>query len=198
MCFGLGTLFARLFLEGERAPASLSTELEYTTISICDEVLANLPQDEIEVFSGVPAEVDFSSNPDAALFRTTITEQAKEGPNFAGHYTLATWGAGMERQGYAVIDAKTGEIIAYEPYIEFLVSVGLSCSVDSSILTLNPKYQDYQDNAFLKSQIGRPVTDVARDNPEAQKARIYYQLYEHNDGAGLRTVCVENLLDGTF
>lgn len=196
--FGIGILFSQTVLKGYSDSADLPIESEYTTVSICDEVLANLPQDEIEVFTGKPAEVDFSSNPEAYLFRTTIREQAAKGPDFAGHFTIAAWGCGVECQGYAIIDAITGKVVVYEPYMKFHVAEGLSGSVDSSILTLNPKYQDYQDNAFLKSQIGRPVADVARGNPEAEKARIYYQLYEHDGGASLRTVCVENHLDGTF
>jgi len=41
-------------------------------------------------------------------FRTVIQEAAKEGPNFAGHYTLAEWGCGAGCVSMAVVDSKTG------------------------------------------------------------------------------------------
>lgn len=193
--FGLGILFSQVILQEKDDPRSLPTEREYTSVSICDEVLANLPQDKVEVFTGEPAEVDFSSNPDAALFRTTISEQAKDGPNFAGHYTVATWGAGMERQGYAIIDAKTGRIIMYEPFMQFQVSDGLFFSVNSTILTLNPKSSD---NDYLASIKGKSVAEMVQEDFEAHKARIYYRLNERENSVNLSTLCVENLLDGTF
>lgn len=192
--FGLGLLSYHVLFSNSKTADNLEV-IQPTTVSICDEVLANLPQDEGEVFTGEAAEVDFSSNPDAALFRTTITEQAKEGPNFAGHYTVATWGAGMERQGYAIIDAKTGRIVMHEPFMQFQVSEGLSYSVDSSILTLNPKSSNEEYLATIK---GKSVAEMVQEDFEAHKARIYYLLEEGESGASLRTLCVENMLDGTF
>jgi hypothetical protein len=44
------------------------------------------------------------------MFRTMITTQAKGQPNFAGHYTLATWGCGSDCRGFALIDARTGRV----------------------------------------------------------------------------------------
>ena len=64
----------------------------------------------LERFEGVPAQVDFSTNPDMLRFVTRITEGAKEGPNFAGHYTLISWGCGTECQSGVVVDAQTGAI----------------------------------------------------------------------------------------
>lgn len=42
-------------------------------------------------------------------FRTTIRESAQDGPNFAGHYTLAEWGCGAGCVSMAIVDAKTGQ-----------------------------------------------------------------------------------------
>ena len=192
--FGLGMLSHDALLPNRKSADDVSVT-QPATVSICDEVLANLPQDKVEVFTGEPAEVDFSSNPDAALFRTTITEQAKEGPNFAGHYTLATWGAGMERQGYAIIDAKTGRIVIFEPVMQFQVSEGFFYSIDSDILTLNPKSSSEE---FLASVKGKSVAEIVQEDFEAHKARIYYRLNEFESGVSLSTLCVENILDGTF
>lgn len=193
--FGLGILFSQTLLQEASYSSNPSTKREYTTVSICDEVLANLPRDEAEVFTGEPAEVDFSSMPEAYLYRTTIRDQAKEGPNFAGHYTVATWGCGTECEGYAIVDAITGRVVVYESYISFQVSDGVNYNLDGNILTVNPKSTKTE---YLESIKGKTVAEVVRDDYEAHKARIYYQLVEEPDGAYLTEICVENLLDGTF
>ena len=46
----------------------------------------------------------------AWYFRTRIREAARQKPNFAGHYVLATWGCGAECLSSAIIDVKTGEV----------------------------------------------------------------------------------------
>ena len=46
----------------------------------------------------------------AWYFRTRIREAARQMPNFAGHYVLATWGCGAECLSSAIIDVKTGEV----------------------------------------------------------------------------------------
>ncbi|MBI2816195.1 MAG: hypothetical protein HYX72_04580 [Acidobacteria bacterium] len=46
----------------------------------------------------------------ARLYRTTIREAAKSGPDFAGYYTIAMWGCGSECTHFVVIDARTGKI----------------------------------------------------------------------------------------
>ncbi|MGH9967421.1 MAG: hypothetical protein ACREBG_06260 [Pyrinomonadaceae bacterium] len=73
----------------------------------------NLPR-----FEGYPAQEKFMgkpapaiiSHPRARLFRTMIRTQARNEPNFAGRYTLATWGCGSGCQGFAMIDAQTGRV----------------------------------------------------------------------------------------
>ena len=47
-----------------------------------------------EMYKGKPAPVMLYSKR-ARLYRTVLREGAKEGPNFAGHYTIVTWGAGL-------------------------------------------------------------------------------------------------------
>lgn len=44
------------------------------------------------------------------LFRTMIREGAKDGPNFAGHYSLTTWGCGTGCNMFAIIDSATGDV----------------------------------------------------------------------------------------
>lgn len=73
-----------------------------------------------ERFAGTPA----APIPRTRLqrnFRTVIREAAKSGPNFAGHYALATWGCGAGCVSIAVVDEKNGtttdgpfEILGYD------------------------------------------------------------------------------------
>jgi len=53
----------------------------------------------------------------ARLYRTVLREGAKRGPNFAGHYTIVTWGAGLATFSMAVVDAKTGRVY-FPPFEE--------------------------------------------------------------------------------
>jgi hypothetical protein len=43
-------------------------------------------------------------------FRTAIRDGAKAGPNFAGHYTVVSWGCGSSCFQLAVVDAITGRV----------------------------------------------------------------------------------------
>lgn len=61
-------------------------------------------------FRGVPAKPDVRSHPRSRLFRTMIRRGAQEGPNFAGHYTLVTWGCGTGCVGVAIVDAVSGKV----------------------------------------------------------------------------------------
>jgi len=63
-----------------------------------------------EVFDGRPAPVDFRSHPKARRFRTALKAAAEHGPNFAGHYTILTWGCGTACQELAIIDAENGHV----------------------------------------------------------------------------------------
>jgi hypothetical protein len=44
------------------------------------------------------------------MYRTQLRGWAKEKPNFAGHYILATWGCGTGCTQIAIIDAITGKV----------------------------------------------------------------------------------------
>jgi len=92
-----------------------------------------------EVYSGVPVEVNFSSDPDAVNFKTRLVDGAAKGPNFAGHYTVITWGCGTSCMVVAIIDAKTGKVNilpGVNPWVE------LGYRIDSSLLVVNddPKF----------------------------------------------------------
>ena len=81
--------------------------------SVCEQKLQIQGLYPINNYEGAPALVNFSKFPKAKLYYTAITESASLGPNFAGHFTVITWGCGTDCFQYAVVDAITGEIIAY-------------------------------------------------------------------------------------
>jgi hypothetical protein len=97
----------------------------------------SFPVEKISCNSSVP--VNLSNNPNASKFRTVLTEGAKQGVNFAGHYTIVTWGCGTSCQVLAVIDRQTGQV--YFP--EIVASVGFDYQIDSSLLIVNP-FQNLQ------------------------------------------------------
>lgn len=80
-------IFLSFLLGRFTTPKTLEIEKEYTSISICDEIVSKVDQ-KVEPFVGEIAAVNFDSLPEAKLFQSTITEQSSEGPNFAGHYTV--------------------------------------------------------------------------------------------------------------
>ncbi len=192
--FIISLIFLSFLLGRFTAPKVTKIETEHASVSICDEVISRVDTN-VEIFEEKPALVNFDSRPDAKLFQSTITEQSAEGPNFAGHYTVATWGCGTECQGFAIIDAITGEIVEYEPSIDHQVSEGLSHSLDSNLLVLNPKSNNQE---YLDSIKGSSVSKMVANDFEAHKARIYYQLLENNSEVYLHELCVENILDGQF
>jgi hypothetical protein len=89
------------------------------------------------IYSGVPAAVDFTSNPEASAFRTRITQGAAVGPNFAGHFTVIGWGCGTECQNHAIVDAVTGDIVQFGMTTES----GVSYRLDSTLFVMNIETQ---------------------------------------------------------
>ena len=105
-------------------------------------------------FSGTPAPA-IISHPRARLFRTMIQNQAKDQPNFAGHYHVATWGCGTDCQGLALIDARTGRVyfnpralnVAGVPYQD---EERLQFRLDSRLMIISGSvdgFNRYQDEA---------------------------------------------------
>lgn len=92
------------------------------------------PVSESERFDGDPAPVDLASDPIGPEFKTRLTEGAKNGPNFAGHFTVVEWGCGTMCAQFAIIDARTGQIYS----IPWGVQTGLEYRLDSTLLVLNP------------------------------------------------------------
>jgi len=85
--------------------------------------------------------IDLAGNRRARDFRTRLREAAEEGaksgPNFAGHYALASWGCGTGCLDWALVDLKTGKV-----------------STDEAMFSLENNRIDFQrekdDDAYAK------------------------------------------------
>jgi hypothetical protein len=87
-----------------------------------------------ESFSGSPAPVNLASHPQARRFRTVLQQGAKQGPNFAGKYTVVTWGCGTSCQAIGIINAGTGSVYMLDNPAE----AGVKFQLDSRLLVVNP------------------------------------------------------------
>ena len=65
-------------------------------------------------FKGTPAEPQLNTDLEHH-YRTQIRTQARRGPNFAGHFTVASWGCGSPCGKFVIIDARSGTI--YDPHV---------------------------------------------------------------------------------
>lgn len=110
-----------------------------------------------EIFRGKVVKARIKS-PEAKTYRTVITQEAKKGPNFAGHYTIVQWGCGTACSGFAIVDAKTGDV--YIP--NFYVSMGYG--LDSSL----------QEHDLLDYKIGSRLLVVTGSRNEKGQGQYFY------------------------
>jgi len=178
-------------------PQETTKQEQTLSRSICDKVIDSeyLP---VKKYEGKPAKVDFSSLPAAREYRTEITEQASDGINYAGHYTVAKWGCGTNCIGFAIIDAINGKVVYYAPHNE--EGNGLTYSFDSRILIHNEK----DDYSYYK---GKTIDElISSKEIQFGLPREYYLLIEKSDDGyewidgdiWLKKICVENVLDGVY
>jgi hypothetical protein len=82
---------------------------------------ANVPRFDqyrvTEIYKGKPAQPVIKSAADRE-FRTRIRDGAKDGPNFAGHFTIVDWGCGAGCVSIAIVDAANGT--TYNPPFKVL------------------------------------------------------------------------------
>jgi len=90
------------------------------------------PVDTVTLTQHAP--IDFDSHPKASTFRDALKYGIKEGPNFAQHYTIVTFGCGTTCQAFAIVDAYTGAV--YFP--DFVSSVGVKFRLNSNLLIVDP------------------------------------------------------------
>ena len=132
-----------LFSQGARGAETISAK-ELPTFD-------QYPVPPADIYDGIPTPVDLSSYKHADNYRTKLGEGAKKGPNFAGHYTVVTIGAGTQFQDNWVIDAQSGKIVA-----KFLSSIIPQYHIDSTLLIINPAdailakgYRDHPNQPVL-------------------------------------------------
>ena len=166
--------------------------------SVCEALIkreyedVRLQPDPVTIYNGKPAKVDFSKDLSYKTYHTEITTQAAEGPNFAGHYTLVSWGCGTGCMVYIILDAVTGKI-AYIPEKALLYSYP-SHTLESRMLIFNPKanYSDFE---------GKTLPEILKENNygEARWSRDYYEFDDSEvDKPWLYKLCSENVLDGVM
>jgi len=103
------------------------------------------------IYHGKPAPVRLSSHPQAKTFRTVLRDGEKGGPNFAGHYTVVTFGCGISCLRLAIVDARNGNVFfppQTQPNSYFMVtdqSPPYEYRLDSELLILTGAPQD-KDN----------------------------------------------------
>lgn len=125
--FGIALYYGVFYRSAVRLPADNGGEL--TCAPAFEEFKAG------ERYVGPVASVNFKSRPEAEQFRTAITDGAKSGPNFAGHYTVVSWGCGTSCQSSAIVDAVSGDITEYG----VLSMYELGFRADSNLLVINPE-----------------------------------------------------------
>jgi hypothetical protein len=80
-------------------------------------------------FEHYPAVANLKSTPVKPLlrthhdrdFRTQISTQSRNGPNFAGYFTIAKWGCGSPCTDFVIINMRTGTV--YDPVQPVVVPV---------------------------------------------------------------------------
>jgi hypothetical protein len=81
-----------------------------TTLLISSEAIPKFEDFRVTTqMSGPNAPVKLV-RPDERMFRTQLSEGAKEKPNFAGHYRFVGWGCGSVCAAGALIDLETGDV----------------------------------------------------------------------------------------
>lgn len=93
----------------------------------------------------VPAPLQLESNPRGALFKTRITESYREAePNFAGKYSIISWGCGASCGAFVIVDNTAGKI--YGDYISEKLtdggaSYGMDFNIESNLIIINPSQE---------------------------------------------------------
>jgi hypothetical protein len=112
--FGLVLLFAFRVIATASTPAEQDVITGCLPLTIDDTARFDPPTFEeypvLEEFQGPRSPPDIASHSLARQFRTMLRKGATEGPNFAGHYTITSWGCGSACVQFAIIDARNGRV----------------------------------------------------------------------------------------
>jgi hypothetical protein len=99
------------------------------------------------IYKGVPAPVDFSSSPESKQFKTVLKNGAAKGPNFAGSFTVVSWGCGTNCLEVAILSAESGKILS-----RLSTCGGVDYKLESALLISNPLDPDTMYPAGCKTE----------------------------------------------
>jgi hypothetical protein len=137
-------------------------------------------QDPLPTFADYPATGKLKGKPararirtkDARMYRTAITEGAKEGPNFAGHYTIVQWGCGTACLGFAIVDANTGRVTMSPFYVGMGYDLGdelrerdlIEYKLDSRLLIVTGTRDDRGQGQYFYAWDGKRLKLVRTEH----------------------------------
>lgn len=134
------------------------------------------------VYAGPVAVPDTEAHPRSRVFRTAIRADAARGVDFAGHYTLVSWGCGSGCSGYAIVDARSGRVF----HADALGVVDHLNVAHDEFASLGRELVDYRADSRLLVVIGGIDEDPARrgisyfvwEDERLQRIRFVHKPYE--------------------
>jgi hypothetical protein len=117
------------------------------------------------IYEGRPARPLLVTETDR-MFRTTIRQAVRKGPNFAGHYAIAYWGCGSSCTSFVVVDIVTGRV--YDDSTPFSL-IGVPFQGTST-------GRDYEGLVYER---GSRLL-IADGCPEDEKCGTYYYEWKKN------------------
>jgi hypothetical protein len=91
-----------------------------------------------------PATLDWSNSQIIKVDQQFISQSYTSGINLAGHFHLASRSCGQDCQEAAIVNAKTGRVIAFGANDDLISNNGWHFSPTSSLLVINPDSQNKQ------------------------------------------------------
>ena len=96
-----------------------------------------------------PAPVDLFSDPKARRFATVLRAGTRAGPNFAGRYTVISWGCGSPCVELAVVDARTGHVYMHPDRL-----------VRPPIFRRDSRLLAHDPTGFMTDTLGHPIFNL--------------------------------------
>ncbi len=121
-------------IDGKDSIFVIAKNLDFEKFELYEKIDSTITFEKykVPIYKGKLKSPDFSSLPGSKRFITRITEGCKEGVNFAGKYTLITWGCGSPCQSGVIVDRTNGKI-----YGDYSTAYGSEFRKDSKLIILN-------------------------------------------------------------
>lgn len=129
----------------EALPPSVAVAKQDIAKIVCPKPLL-LSSWLVEISTSSPLEINWSGYQLGSQEKQAISRSyQQQGVNLAGYFHLASWSCGADCQKAAIINAKSGRIIAFGAEDDLQVKTGWQFSATSSLLIVNPDSQDQQN-----------------------------------------------------